>query len=793
LHQPGPYFFAIIVASGLEKFQGFKDPQQPPQKNSKIPQTSILLSQQFLACYSHRKMTYRFAVCLLFLGISVAGHAQNALRVKVVDVHTYQNLPGANVIETATSIGGSTNNNGVADLTNLPPGPIRLKVSFVGYRDTLVSASIPYSRNELLVGLLPLEEKLDEIIVSSTRTNARIEDLPLKVEVLGQAEMDEESTLVPGNIASLLGDLAVITIQRTSPLNGNDAIRMQGLDPQYTLITRDGLPLYGGFSGSLGVLSIPPLDLKQVEIIKGSVSTLYGGGAIAGMINFLSKEPTDTPQRTLLFNATTLKEKNLNTFFSGRVTTNTGYTLFAGANLKSAVDVNDDGFSEVPDQQNFIVHPRLFFRLGEKNELNVGLTSTVDNRRTGDIAAVKNQPSSQHPYLVTEKTFRNVLDAQYNHSWTPTHVFSFKTAVSSYKRDLMQPVRFIPDFRFTGTQYASYSEVSDRNQLGKHTVVLGANLITESLRKSAPESVFFDNYDYVTIGLFVQDDWQLTEKFSIETGFRIDHHNFSGYFPLPRIALFYKANEKLSFRLASGAGYKPPNILSMTDPDPTVVNNGGQVKGERSVGINADINYNVIWFDEVEVSLNQAFYLADIKNPLRVISDTVNRSTYLENQNYRAKTYGTDTYAQLVYGNWELYLGYNHTAAYQDYAGGKNAMPFNPRDKFSTTLAYSVEKKWRTGIEASFMANQFISSNVDYFGSQTIYQSTRVPDFWFWAAMVERKFSFGSIVLNVENLFDARQSKFQPLYDGPVTSPEFRPVWAPLDGRVFNLSVKVNL
>jgi iron complex outermembrane receptor protein/outer membrane receptor for ferrienterochelin and colicins len=178
---------------------------------------------------------------------------------------------------------------------------------------------------------------------------------------------------------------------------------------------------------------------------------------------------------------------------------------------------------------------------------------------------------------------------------------------------------------------------------------------------------------------------------------------------------------------------------------------------------------------------------------LRVISDTVNRFTYLENQNYRAETFGTDTYAQLVYRNWELYLGYNHTEAYQDYATGRNAMPFNPKDKFSTTFAYAVEGKWRTGIEASFMANQFVSSNVDYFESQTIYPSARVPNFWFWAAMIERKFNFGSVVLNVENLFDARQAKFQPLFDGPVTSPEFRPVWAPLDGRVFNLSVKVNL
>jgi len=728
----------------------------------------------------------------LFLSTSLTVFAQHTLRVKIQDAHTGEVLPGASVQVENPSKGGATNTDGIAEITGLPAGELSLKISFVGYQDTLMAVTLPQEKM-LAVGLAPLEEELEEIVVSSTRTDQHIEDLPLKVEVLGLEEMNEESTLVPGNVASILGDLAVITIQRTNPINGNDAIRMQGLDPQYTLVARDGLPLYGGFSGSLGVLSIPPLDLKQVEIIKGSVSTLYGGGAIAGMINIISKEPTAKPQRTLLFNASTLKEKNLNTFFSGKINAKTGYTLFAGANLKSAVDVNGDGFSEVPEHQNYTVHPRFFFQFNDKTKLNVGLTLIVDNRRTGDMEAVKHQADSQHPYLRKEKTLRNVLDLQYNHTFSEKHVVSFKTAISAYQRELDVPVRFVPKFAFKGTQYSTYSEASDRQQLGKHTLVLGANLITESFRKAASDSVGFGNYDYVTVGVFAQDDWQVTDMFTIETGIRLDHHNINGYFPLPRIALFYKPTEKLSLRLASGAGYKAPNVLSLVDPNPTLVNNGAFVKSEHSVGVNADINYNTTWFDEVEISLNQAFYFANITNSLRVITDTLSRTSYMENQNFRGKTMGTDTYVQATYKNWELYLGYNHTEAVQDYSGGKNPMPFNPKDKFSTTLAYAVEGKWRTGIEGSYIANQYAYGSQYYYNTQTIYPSFRVPNFWFWAAMIERKFSFGSVILNVENLFDARQAKFSSLFDGPITSPTLRPVWGPLDGRVFNLSVKVNL
>jgi len=733
----------------------------------------------------------KYFLTFIFIGFLIASFAQQSLTVKVIDGHSGEELTGASVIETNLSIGGSTSANGLVTLSNLANGEHQLKVSFIGYRDTLVSVAIPRPGNDLVVKLLPLEEELEEIIVSTTRTNARIEDLPLKVEVLGLEEMDEESTLVPGNIGSILGDLAVITIQRTNPVNGNDAIRMQGLDPQYTLIARDGLPLYGGFSGSLGVLAIPPLDLKQVEIIKGSVSTLYGGGAIAGMINFISREPADKPQRTILANASTLKEKNLNSFFSGKIAKSTGYTLFAGANVKSAYDVNKDGFSEVPEHQNYTVHPRLFFALSDKSKLNVGITCTIDNRRTGDMKALSDSPSAQHPYLRTEKTWRNVFDAQYNHSWNADHSFSIKTALSTYHRELSVPVLLNPNFHFDGVQNSSYSEISDRTKHGKHTLVLGVNLITESLHTLSVDNPNLGEYNFVTAGAFAQDDWQVTEKFSIETGVRLDHHNVKGFFPLPRIALFFKPNSKLSLRIASGAGYKTPNILSLSDPNQRMRNNFRDVNAERSFGANTDINYKTVWFNELEVSLNQAFYFARVRDPLRVISDST--AVYLENQNYEAISYGTDSYVQLVFKNCEIYLGYNHTEAYQNYNTGKNPMPFNPKDKFSTTLAYAIEGKWRMGIEASYSANQYIYGSLTYRNSETIYPSVRVPNFWFWAAMVERKFGFGSVVLNVENLFDARQSKFQSLYDGTVTAPVFKPIWGPLDGRVINLSVKVNL
>lgn len=586
--------------------------------------------------------------------------------------------------------------------------------------------------------------------------------------------MDEESTIVPGNVSSILGDLSIITIQRTNQINGNEAIRMQGLDSKYTQIMRDGLPLYGGFSGSLGVLSIPPLDLKQVEIIKGSASTLYGGGAIGGLINFISKTPSDSTHTTITLNATSLGEGNLNAFVSGKKN-KFGGTLFTGANSKQAVDINGDGFAEVPSDKNYIIHPRLFFDFNPKTQLIIGLLSYYDYRIGGDIKAIKNGVDSIHPFLQKEKTFRNTVDFAFTNQFSKLHILTIKTAGSSFQRDVNYS-----GFIFNGTQFSSYSEINDMVKLNKHTIVGGLNFISETFVLSKNDAPLFKNYNYYTFGSFFQDDWQAFEKVSFQLGLRYDLHNIFGAFFLPRLSLFYKASSKFTIRLAGGSGYKTPNAFDLAEPSSNLNSISNNVKSEKSYGLNADINYHSILFDALSILINQAFYYTNIQHPIILNTDTL-INLFAENGNFEVNSYGTDTYIRLGFHDVELYLGYNHTESLQQYTYVDYNMPFNPKDKFSTTLAYEIESKWRMGLEAAYNANQYI------------YNNKKVNNFWFMAAMLEYKFKKGSIVLNCENLLDSRQSKFERIVEGSPKNPVFKPLWGPAEGRVINLSVKIKM
>ena len=111
----------------------------------------------------------------------------------------------------------------------------------------------------------------------------------------------------------LVAETGGVRVQTTSPALGSANIRLQGLYGRYTQLLSDGLPLYGGQTASIGLLQIPPTDLTNVEIIKGSASSLYGGSALGGVINLISRTPSDKPEGEVLFNATSKNGQDITT------------------------------------------------------------------------------------------------------------------------------------------------------------------------------------------------------------------------------------------------------------------------------------------------------------------------------------------------------------------------------------------------------------------------------------------------------------------------------------------------
>ncbi|NEU66841.1 TonB-dependent receptor [Spirosoma agri] len=728
-----------------------------------------------------------FFLLTFFTLFIAAAFGQTNRIIQVEDSTTHEPVIGA-TIRTPTSIkpvvGTITDGRGKATMPEFSATITTLTVSAVGYKTE--SFPIQLGADTLVFRLKAADESIDEVTVTATRTNSRIDDLPIKVEVLGQEDMDEESAVVPGNVSSILGDISIIHVQRTSAVNGNQAIRMQGLDPKYTQILRDGLPLYEGFSGNLGVLQIPPLDLKQIEVVKGSVSTLYGGGAIGGMINIVSKSPTSsTPEFTALLNRSNLKETNLNAYYSQRYG-KTGLTLFSGYTNQQAVDVTGDGFTDSPAIKQFNFHPKFFWNPSDRTKLDIGYAFTTEHRAGGYLPALEG--TMPNAYQNVTDLQRHTVDFNASHNTSARNSLTVKGAVSTFHRQNTDYQKLSD-----GRQSSVYLEANDLVRFGKHQFISGANLTVEAFRKN-PDSTRLVDYTYNTVGAFVQDDWQVGETVAIQAGLRFDHHNTFGNFLLPRLSLKLKPSDPWTVRLSVGTGYKTPNLFVNQTPGASMVSlifprllpiDVTTVKAERSVGTNIDVAYSRSFENGFSVQVDQAFYYTYVNSPVvsafASMSSNLGAYTQLINAPYNLFSLGTDTYVRLEYKAYELYFGYNHTLARRDGASDNSYLPLAPQDKFSTTLAWENEH-FRFGIESS------------YVGTQYLYANQKVANYWFFAAAAEYHYSdHWRLVLNGENLFNIKQANYETVVSGPITQPSFRPIWAPLEGRIVNLALKYTL
>ncbi|MEJ7589311.1 MAG: TonB-dependent receptor plug domain-containing protein, partial [Ferruginibacter sp.] len=212
--------------------------------------------------------------------------AQNTFRAIIKNERTQEALTGITANIPALNIGTATDTTGMIEIKNIPNGSFQIKFSYVGFKDFQKTFSFPLAHpNEIFtIDLEPSETELGEVVIQTTRSSRSIRDIPTRVEAITLDELNEKNSMKPGDIRMLLNESTGIATQQTSAVSGTANIRIQGLDGRYTQFLRDGMPLYQGFSGGLSVMQIAPLDLKQVEFIKGSASTLYGGGAIAGLV-----------------------------------------------------------------------------------------------------------------------------------------------------------------------------------------------------------------------------------------------------------------------------------------------------------------------------------------------------------------------------------------------------------------------------------------------------------------------------------------------------------------------------
>lgn len=619
----------------------------------------------------------------------------------------------------------------------------------------------------------PTEEAGDEnpeIVVQATRTGRRVQDEPIRVEVIDREEIEEKLLMTPGNIAMLVSETPGVRVQVTSPALGAANVRMQGLKGRYTQILADGLPLYGGQTPSIGLLQIPPTDLGQVEVIKGAASALYGPSALGGVINLVSRRPGHAPQGELLFNATSRGGQDVTAYGAAPIGDTLGASVTAGFDRQSRQDLNDDGWADMPGYTRWTIRPRLFWDGAGGAKALLTLGAMTEQRDGGTLPGRTAPDGAPFPQTQHSERFDAGLVAEAPLEGIGTLHLRASGVTQSHRH------------RFGDTQEedrhrTALAEASIGGEAGATTWLAGAAIQGDSYRSHAFPA--FD-YGYTVPALFVQGEQRVAGALTLAGSARWDGHSEYGSRVSPRLSALYRPGP-WTVRASLGRGFYAPTpfIEEIEAAGLSRLQPYARLKAEVADTASIDFGYA-----HGPVEANVSLFASNIDNAVQLRTIDADRVT-LANADGLTRTRGAELLLRYRWRAVTLTGSYVHTDATEpDPAGsGRRAVPLTPRDTAGLVAMWEKHGRGRIGLEAYYTGRQEVDDNL---------YRTRGRPYVELGAMGELVLGKTSLFVNAENILNVRQTRFDPLLL-PRRAPAGSwtvDAWAPTDGFVVNGGVR---
>ncbi len=660
----------------------------------------------------------------------------------------------------------ATDADGVA-LVPAPAGELQVTVEHEGFAPATVAVSLAEGEErvvqvELERGLL-IEEEVT--VVASTRTGRRIEDQPMRVEVLDREEIEEKMLMTPGDIVMMLNEMGGMRVQATSPSLGAASVRIQGMRGRYTRILSDGLPLYGAQPGGLGLLQIPPMDLGQVEVIKGVASALHGAGAMGGVVNLLSRRPGDEAEREILLNQSTRGGADSVLWLSTPLSGNWGMTLVGGGHWQNLTDIDGDGWADMARYARGVVRPRVFWDDGEGRSFLLTAGATRESR-SGGTEPGRVLPATGSPYRESLDTRRQDLGALWQ-TVAGGSVINARAAIAQNRRDHRFGATLERDRHETG-----FAEVTVRRAAGRHTWVAGAAVEHDAYE---PRDVPRFGYSFTTPGVFLQDDIDVNQRLALSVSGRLDRHSEYGWFFSPRVSALLRFGD-WSTRMSAGTGFFGPTPLTEETEAAglTRLTVDGPMRAERGRSGSVDITRT-----HGPLAFTTTLFVSRIADPVHVASETF----VLRNLDQPTTNVGVELLGTYRRPPFALTATYTHVRSREQAGDVTLDVPQTPRHSLGA-VAMAENEDGRIGLEVYYTGKQRLEANP--------YRDVSEP-YTVVGVLMERRFGPVRLFLNLENLTDVQQHLWHSSLR-PDRAPNGRwtvDAWAPLDGRVVNGGLRV--
>ena len=395
---------------------------------------------------------------------------------------------------------GTTDDPGRLTLTGVAPGTLTVQADGFLPASVVLADPLPPSVD---VTLDPVPDLDEEVVAEATGTATRLADQPLRVEVVDAEEIEEKALMTPGSVAMPLAETTGLRVQTTAPSLGAANVRVNGLRGRYTQLLADGLPLYGSQGDSLSLLQVPPLDLGRIEIIKGAASALYGPTALGGVVNLVARRPAgddvdDAGQRHV---AGGCRRDRL---FARRPRGGWGWTLLGGYHAQQPHDLDDDGWSDVPEYDRGVVRPRLFYDNGRGGTVFATVGASAENRQGGtlwDTVAPDGQPFVEAARHASRGQRRR--GSMGHRRWTSSGAARIDRTDGSASG--------FGDAREHGRRLVWFGEASLAGVVGRHSWVLARPCRRTATGTTSSADV---DFTFTAPGVFAQDDVRINDSLS---------------------------------------------------------------------------------------------------------------------------------------------------------------------------------------------------------------------------------------------------------------------------------------
>ena len=483
---------------------------------------------------------------------------------RVIDSGSGRPLPGANVQILETFYGAAADGEGRFAIGNIPVGTYRLRATMMGYRPSVTDAVrvLQGGETHLTFKLVQTVVTFDPIVVVAGKMEQRLAETSASLSVITAKQIERRN---PMNLVEAM---------ETAPgvhFIGNQ-INIRG-STGYTfgagnkvLLLLDGVPIHASDTGQFNWELLPPLEIKQIEILKGGGSSLWGASALGGVVNIITREPD--PSGRFLFSMSVGRYDrpfyeawtwtdpdrlhNHRTEFSySRQVGPMGFRISAGR-------VVTTGYTECGDMRKHNLTGKIDLRLS--NSLRWTTYGAFSQINRGFFIQWKgpNDPYEVDPSNLENRARTNQLAFYSRMRWNPSPHLSVHGRFSLV-RTLMGN-QFGSDAGFN----PAYGQGAELQLLWKpgseHTVTCGI----QGQFDTGSTAYFGDHRGYA-VGPYLQDEWQFLPGMRLTAGFRYDRYQLvegraEDLFS-PRIGWNWQLSEDTIFRASAGSGFRAATIL----------------------------------------------------------------------------------------------------------------------------------------------------------------------------------------------------------------------------------------